>query len=191
MADERLPCWRSVSMLPTRSDRLTRRVAAISFRPRQNASSRLTLVLCPAMTIERFTTGDFIARLPLSYPNAVSYYESLAMYLILPTPNKGERQEVILSRPRRRCARGDYNDTVRSSGLINGQSPGFVRARAALSARSQSGIEAQLNFGRAMRVPATLNTPWLGQSKISASPVGGMCFASRSQIGQRVTICTS
>ena len=39
------------------------RPPAISFRPFQNASSRLTLVLCPAMTIERLTTGDFIGRL--------------------------------------------------------------------------------------------------------------------------------
>jgi hypothetical protein len=31
---------------------------------RQNASSRLTLVLWPAMTIDRLMTGDFIARLP-------------------------------------------------------------------------------------------------------------------------------
>ena len=30
------------------------------FQTIQNASSRLTLVLCPAMTIERLTTGDFI-----------------------------------------------------------------------------------------------------------------------------------
>src|SRR5271168_3857038 len=51
-------------MLPTRSDNVTWRVTAISFSPRQNASSRLTLVLCPAMTMERLTTGDFIDRLP-------------------------------------------------------------------------------------------------------------------------------
>ena len=37
---------------------------AISLRPLQNASSRLTLVLWPAMTMERLTTGDFIGRLP-------------------------------------------------------------------------------------------------------------------------------
>src|SRR5262249_11232853 len=42
------------------------RSPAISFSPFQKASSRLTLVLCPAMTIERLTTGDFIDRLPLS-----------------------------------------------------------------------------------------------------------------------------
>src|ERR1700748_1885448 len=63
MADDRLPCLRSESMLPTRSDSVTCRLVAISFNPRQNASSRLTLVLCPAMTMERLTTGDFIARL--------------------------------------------------------------------------------------------------------------------------------
>src|SRR5882757_3259658 len=63
MADERLPLWRPMSMLPTRSDSVIARVTAISFRPFQNASSRLTLVLCPAITIERFTTGDFIGRL--------------------------------------------------------------------------------------------------------------------------------
>src|SRR6516225_3253925 len=42
------------------SDKVRSRLAAISFNPVQNASSRLTLVLCPAMTIERLTTGDFI-----------------------------------------------------------------------------------------------------------------------------------
>src|SRR5580700_7592743 len=42
------------------SDNVKSRLAAISFNPVQNASSRLTLVLCPAMTIERLTTGDFI-----------------------------------------------------------------------------------------------------------------------------------
>src|SRR6185503_14241622 len=47
----------------TRSERVARRLSAISFRPFQNASSRLTLVLWPAMTMERLTTGDFIARL--------------------------------------------------------------------------------------------------------------------------------
>src|ERR1700677_4686362 len=42
------------------SDKVKSRFAAISFNPTQNASSKLTLVLCPAMTIERLTTGDFI-----------------------------------------------------------------------------------------------------------------------------------
>jgi hypothetical protein len=36
----------------------------MSFRPFQKASSRLTLVLWPAMTIERLTTGDFISFSP-------------------------------------------------------------------------------------------------------------------------------
>src|SRR5262249_34461761 len=42
---------------------------AISFSPFQNASSRLTLVLWPAITIERLTTGDFIDG-PLFRPGA-------------------------------------------------------------------------------------------------------------------------
>jgi hypothetical protein len=46
-----------------RSDNVIRRLLAISFRRSQNASSRLTLVLCPASTTERFTTSDFMAPL--------------------------------------------------------------------------------------------------------------------------------
>src|ERR1700728_1649569 len=64
MAEDRLPCWRSESIAATSSDKVIRRLTAISLSPLQNASSRLTLVLCPAMTMERLTTGDFIARLP-------------------------------------------------------------------------------------------------------------------------------
>src|ERR1044072_7492156 len=60
MADDRLPCRRSVSMDDTRSDNVMLRSSAISFRPCQKASSRLTLVLWPAITMERLTTGDFI-----------------------------------------------------------------------------------------------------------------------------------
>src|SRR5262245_66190474 len=40
------------------------RSPAISFKLFQNSSSRLTLVLWPAMTIERFETGDFTASPP-------------------------------------------------------------------------------------------------------------------------------
>src|SRR6516162_1371363 len=47
-------------MVATMSDKVRSRLAAISFSPVQNASSKLTLVLCPAITIERLTTGDFI-----------------------------------------------------------------------------------------------------------------------------------
>src|SRR5271157_4379463 len=64
MADDRLPCGRPESMDATRSDSVACRLTAISFSPRQNASSRLTLVLWPAMTIERLMTGDFIVHLP-------------------------------------------------------------------------------------------------------------------------------
>src|SRR4051794_10984987 len=60
MADDRLPCWRSVSIDETRSDKVRLRSSAMSLRPVQNASSRLTLVLWPAITMERLITGDFI-----------------------------------------------------------------------------------------------------------------------------------
>src|ERR1700679_3683367 len=60
MADDRLPCWRLLSISPTSSDSVMFRRPEISFMPFQNASSRLTLVLWPATTIDRFTTGDFM-----------------------------------------------------------------------------------------------------------------------------------
>src|SRR4029077_3328431 len=50
-------------MVATKSDNVISRPVAISFSPCQNASSRLTLVLCPAITIERLTTGELIDRL--------------------------------------------------------------------------------------------------------------------------------
>jgi len=51
MTDDRLPCWRSASIEATSSDKWRLRPPAISFSPFQNASSRLTLVLWPAMTM--------------------------------------------------------------------------------------------------------------------------------------------
>src|SRR3977135_1003955 len=63
MADDKLPWRRAEWIVETRSDKVTSRAPAISFKPFQNASSRLTLVLWPAMTIERLTTGDFIGGL--------------------------------------------------------------------------------------------------------------------------------
>ena len=47
-------------MLPTKLDKVSFRMLAISRNPFQNASSRLTLVLCPPRTIERLMTEDFI-----------------------------------------------------------------------------------------------------------------------------------
>src|SRR5262249_15980274 len=67
MADERFACSRSISMPPTNSDSVFRLLLAISFKPSQKASSRLTLVLCPARMIERFTTVDFMAPSPLEF----------------------------------------------------------------------------------------------------------------------------
>src|SRR6516162_9654740 len=45
------------------------RSRAISFKLSQNWSSRLTLVLWPAMTIERFETEDFTASPPANEPS--------------------------------------------------------------------------------------------------------------------------
>ena len=58
-----MPCWRLLSISPTSSDSVMFRRPEISFMPFQKASSRLTLVLWPATTIERLTTGDFMTRL--------------------------------------------------------------------------------------------------------------------------------
>src|SRR6266511_1376910 len=62
MADDKLPCCRSESIAATSSDKVMSRLPAISLSPFQNASSRLTLVLWPAMTIERLTTGADLVR---------------------------------------------------------------------------------------------------------------------------------
>jgi hypothetical protein len=65
-ADDKLPCPRPESMAATNSDNVRPRPIAISLSPLQNASSRLTLVLWPATTIERLATGDFITSSELS-----------------------------------------------------------------------------------------------------------------------------
>src|SRR4030088_2114692 len=64
MAEDRLPCCRSASTPATISDGFRSRSPAMSFRPLQNASSRLMLVLWPAITIERLRIEDFIASAP-------------------------------------------------------------------------------------------------------------------------------
>jgi hypothetical protein len=58
MADDRLTCLRSPSIAPTNAATVMPRSLAISLKLFQNSSSRLILVLWPAMTIERFKTGD-------------------------------------------------------------------------------------------------------------------------------------
>ena len=68
--------WRrSVSMVETSSVKVVSRPSAISRKPFQNSSSRLTLVLWPARTIERLATVDFIGR-PLHTPIACEYEPS-------------------------------------------------------------------------------------------------------------------
>src|SRR5712691_1537294 len=62
MADDRLPSCRSLSIAAMRSDKVVLRPAAISLSAFQNLSSRVTLVLWPAILIDRLTTEDFIVR---------------------------------------------------------------------------------------------------------------------------------
>jgi hypothetical protein len=57
--------WTQSSIWPTSSERVMSRRAAISFSVVQNSSSRLTLVLWPRITIDRFITVDVIAHIPL------------------------------------------------------------------------------------------------------------------------------
>src|SRR5882757_1528748 len=63
MAEDKLPCRRSESIVATSCDKVTLQLPAISFREFQNASSRLTLVLWPTTTIERLTTKDITVSL--------------------------------------------------------------------------------------------------------------------------------
>src|SRR5215475_15985887 len=55
-------------MSATTFDTVTHSACAMSFRTVQNASSRLTLVLCPSITIDRLTIEDFILIGPSLYP---------------------------------------------------------------------------------------------------------------------------
>jgi hypothetical protein len=64
MADDKLAYFRSASILAISWDKVSSRRAAICRKLFQNASSRLTLVLRPAMTIECLTTEDFTAPSP-------------------------------------------------------------------------------------------------------------------------------
>lgn len=61
IAEDRLPCSRALSISPTTFDSVAWWACAISFSPLQNASSRLMLVLCPSMTMERLTICDFMS----------------------------------------------------------------------------------------------------------------------------------
>ena len=62
MADDRFPWCRSESIAASNADKVMSWRLAISFSDFQNASSRLTLVLWPAIATDRFTTRDFMTR---------------------------------------------------------------------------------------------------------------------------------
>src|SRR5262245_18417587 len=55
-------------MSATTFDTVTHPACAMSFRTVQSASSRLALVLCPSITIDRLTITDFILIGPSLYP---------------------------------------------------------------------------------------------------------------------------
>jgi hypothetical protein len=55
----------SCRSLPTIFDSVACWARATSFRPLQNASSRLTLVLCPSIATKRFMTEDFVSMSPI------------------------------------------------------------------------------------------------------------------------------
>jgi len=65
IAEDKLACSRVLSISVTIFDNVACWARAISFRPLQNASSRLTLVLCPSITTERLTTEDFMGVSPI------------------------------------------------------------------------------------------------------------------------------
>src|SRR5215475_1248428 len=66
MAEDRLPPLRSASIISISADTGNPRWRAISRRPLQNASSRLTLVLWRATATERLTIADLMACPPAS-----------------------------------------------------------------------------------------------------------------------------
>src|SRR5262249_16751877 len=65
------------SIAAPNSARVMPRSPAISFKLFQNSASRLTLVLWPAITIERFETGDFTASPPANQPSVL--YDRMAL----------------------------------------------------------------------------------------------------------------
>src|SRR5215471_20131364 len=84
MAEERLrlpPRCRSSSMPATRSDTVRPRSFAIPRTQTQNVSSRLTLVLCPAITMDRLTIEDFMIVTPRWQKDTTGYASALATEL--------------------------------------------------------------------------------------------------------------
>src|SRR3569623_85071 len=61
------------------------RRAAMSFRLDQNASSRLTLVLCPSTTTDRFTTAN-------SFTGSVAGVRTSRWLIIICTPSETQAQ---------------------------------------------------------------------------------------------------
>src|SRR5215475_11489294 len=85
------------------------RSPAISFKLFQNSSSRLTLVLWPAMTIERFETGDFTAS-----PPRISHQYCMTVWLFgQETPRLGAIGDFLL----RPCRRQRYRAGLHAAAI--------------------------------------------------------------------------
>jgi len=63
--DRLLPRWRVLSISVIILDSVSSWATAISFRVSQNASSRLTLVICPSTATERLRIKDFTSVSPI------------------------------------------------------------------------------------------------------------------------------
>ena len=61
IADERLECFRPRLIVAISSAVRTLRIAAIFLSSAQKASSRLTLVRCPSISIDRLLIGEISA----------------------------------------------------------------------------------------------------------------------------------
>src|ERR1700674_866156 len=104
MADDKLPCCRSPSIVATNSDSVRFRSPAMAFKLPQNLSSRLTLVLCPPMTTERFKTADFIRLASFSFNDLHETCRNIWGPFLLGPGRKGRRpslHSILPSHPTR------------------------------------------------------------------------------------------
>src|SRR6185437_1340448 len=107
IAEDRLVFWRVSSISETNFDSVPHWAAAIFFRRPQNASSRLTLVLCPPITTERFTTADLATSSSVILYSPLTHANSPLFLFVVST---------IENRPRLGCDRDHKNTLCRTEG---------------------------------------------------------------------------
>src|SRR5215467_7488779 len=170
MADDRLPCWRPESIAPTSSDKVMFRPRAISFKPSQNASSRLTLVLWPAATMERLATRDFMTT-PRCCSKCVTSNEK-----ICPALWPSEKNSAVLQKPHRAClSLSELTLCIGGAVRLELASPTFDRRSGwyAGSARPCAAIGCGGSFARGGNaVSALLAHGERGESPRSCGPCG-------------------